>query len=569
VNERSRLTRGLMVLLTVFIFATAGTIHFQTPLLAEFGREFGADAGEVGWVATLTFGGFLAGTLFLAPLGDIADKRQLILAKLAGLIAGMLAMAAAPTLPVLAAAGFVTGVCAAVSQQIVPLVAELAAPGERGRAVGTVLSGLFLGILLGRVGGGLVGSAFGWRWTYVMSAAMLVAVAPVMIARLPRAPPKAHLAYGALLGSLVRLLRGSAGLRRACAVQFLLGICYGGFWSTLAQMMVSLHGLGPASAGLIGIPGAAGVLVARPAGRLADRRGVRGVVTAGICLVLAAYLTFGLAVLSVAAVVVGAILQDFGLRAAMVANQTLVTGADPETRSRANTVFALHVWGGNATGAFIASTAWTHAGWLGVCASGVVAALVALIAYRYQPARPVTPTPEKGAVGSSELHETTRGGERVLIRRVQPGDMALYPDFLADVSAEDLRLRFFARVTELSAEEIDKLTHLDYRHETAFIALDENTGHMLGLVRLKDELDEKTAEFAILVRSGLKGHGLGWLLMRRVIDHAKEKGLRRVYGDVLAENTTMLQMCAELGFHAEGSGSDIKRVVLDLESISG
>jgi acetyltransferase len=92
----------------------------------------------------------------------------------------------------------------------------------------------------------------------------------------------------------------------------------------------------------------------------------------------------------------------------------------------------------------------------------------------------------------------------------------------------------------------------------AFIALDEDTGRMLGLVRLKDELDEKTAEFAILVRSRLKGHGLGWLLMRRVIDYAKEKGLRRVYGDVLVENTTMLQMCAELGFHAQDMGSDIR-----------
>jgi len=168
----------------------------------------------------------------------------------------------------------------------------------------------------------------------------------------------------------------------------------------------------------------------------------------------------------------------------------------------------------------------------------------------------------------SQLHGTIRGGERVLIRRVRPEDMALYPDFLADVSPEDLRLRFFARIAELSAAELDKLAHLDYGHETAFIALDEDTGRMLGLVRLKDELDEETAEFAILVRSRLKGHGLGWMLMRRVIDYAKEKGLRRVYGDVLVENTTMLQMCAELGFHVvEDVGSDMRRVALDLENV--
>jgi RimJ/RimL family protein N-acetyltransferase len=173
---------------------------------------------------------------------------------------------------------------------------------------------------------------------------------------------------------------------------------------------------------------------------------------------------------------------------------------------------------------------------------------------------------EKDDFSSSELHETLRGGERVVIRRFRPEDMALYRDFLSHVGTEDLRLRFFARVAELSAAESKKLSHLDYAHEMAFVALDEATGQMLGLVRLKDELDEQTAEFAIMVRSQLKAHGLGWLLMHRVIDHAKKKGLRRVYGDVLAENTTMLQMCAELGFYEQDIGSDMRRVVLDLVS---
>jgi acetyltransferase len=102
-----------------------------------------------------------------------------------------------------------------------------------------------------------------------------------------------------------------------------------------------------------------------------------------------------------------------------------------------------------------------------------------------------------------------------------------------------------------------------------FVAIDEATGQMLGLVRLRDELDEQTAEFAILVRSRLKGHGVGWLLMQRVIDYAKEKRLRRVYGDVLAENTSMLQMAAELGFREEDIGSGLRRVVLDLERLRG
>ena len=171
--------------------------------------------------------------------------------------------------------------------------------------------------------------------------------------------------------------------------------------------------------------------------------------------------------------------------------------------------------------------------------------------------------------GSDEPHETTRGGEHIVIRRARPEDKAVYQDFLHDVKPEDLRLRFFAHIGELSAEEAEKLAHLDYRHEMVFVAIDEQTGQMLGLVRLKDELDEQTAEFAILVRSRLKGHGLGWLLMQRVIDYAKEKHLRRVYGDVLAENTSMLQMTAELGFHEQDIGSGLRRVVLNLQTLGG
>jgi predicted MFS family arabinose efflux permease len=370
-----------MVLLTVFMFATAGTIHFQTPMLPELAREFGASAAEVGWVPTLSFAGFLSGTLFVSPLGDSFDKRRLILAKLACLTGAMAAMGAAPSLGLLVAAGFVAGVGASLSQDVIPLVSELAAPGERGRAVGTVLSGLFLGILFGRIGGGFVTEALGWRWMYAISAAMLVVMFAAMFARCPSAPPRTRLAYGALMRSLADLVRSRADLRRASSVQFLLGACYGGFWATLALMLAAVHGLGPAAAGLVGIPGAAGILVARPAGRWMDLKGVGPVVTTGIALVIGAYLVFGFGIVAIGAIVAGAVLLDSGLRAAMVANQAFVTGADPETRSRSNTVFSVHNWAGYATGAFLASIAWSRFGWLGVCAVGVVASGAALAVY--------------------------------------------------------------------------------------------------------------------------------------------------------------------------------------------
>jgi acetyltransferase len=149
-----------------------------------------------------------------------------------------------------------------------------------------------------------------------------------------------------------------------------------------------------------------------------------------------------------------------------------------------------------------------------------------------------------------ERHVTLRTGEKVHIRPLTVADTALYPDFLADVTREDLRLRFFAVMRELAPATIDRLVHYDPAIAMAFIAIDEKDGRMLGVVRLHDDADGENGEFAILMRSRLKGLGLGWLMMKHMIAYAKEKGLKSVHGQVLCENTTMLQMCAELGFHS-------------------
>jgi predicted MFS family arabinose efflux permease len=365
-----------MVLLAVSVFAGAGTIHYQTPMLAAFAADFHADAAAVGWVATLTFGGFLAGTFFLVPLGDRYDKRVLILTELGVLIVALLIMASAPTLPALVAAALVVGITSGFAQLVIPLTAELAPPEKRGRVMGTLLACLFLGILFGRLAGGLIAQFLGWRWTYVAAAAMLAGLAPALFLWLPSMPSKTRLGYPRLIGSLFDFLRDNATLRRASTIQFLLGISYGGFWATVAPMM--LHGFGPAQTGLLAIPGAAGILVSQPAGRWTDRRGAFPIVTAGVCLVLAAYVVFAFAPLWVGAVIAGAVLLDSGLRSAIVANQTLITAVAPDARSRFNTVFGAHIWAGNAVGAFLASTALAHWGWIAVCAIAVCASCVAL-----------------------------------------------------------------------------------------------------------------------------------------------------------------------------------------------
>jgi len=371
-----------MPLLAVTVFVSATTVHFQTPMLDRFAREFAATPAAIGWVPTLTFAGFLAGIVFLVPLGDRIDKRRLILAHVAGLVVAVLVMAAAPSLQVLWLASFAIGVCASLSQYVVPLVVELAPAAARGAAVGTVMSGLFIGILFGRLVGGIVAATLGWRWMYVMSAGMLGVLYAALFARLPASMPRTTHRYGELLASLAALYRREAPLRRASAVQFFLALGYGGFWATIAAMLAARYGYGPTLAGMVGIPGAAGLLVARPAGRALDRHGPGPVVVAGIAVFASAFIVLALGAYTFIAVLIGAVLLDCGLRAAMVANQTLVTSVDPSARSRLNTLFQAHMWGGNAAGAVVASAVLTQAGWVAVCGVALTSAIAALALQR-------------------------------------------------------------------------------------------------------------------------------------------------------------------------------------------
>ena len=167
-------------------------------------------------------------------------------------------------------------------------------------------------------------------------------------------------------------------------------------------------------------------------------------------------------------------------------------------------------------------------------------------------------------------HLKLRDGTPVLFRPLKPEDAALYPDCLSEITPEDLRLRYFAAMREVSPELIDKLVHYGPKHAMASIVIEEATGKMLGVVRLHNDPGDQSGEFAIIVRTRLKGHGLGWLMMKHMIAYAKDKGLKSVRGQVLADNSTMLQMCAELGFHAADDPEErgVKVVTLPLAEVA-
>ncbi|WP_295856997.1 MFS transporter [uncultured Xylophilus sp.] len=381
------LTAPLLLLLAAGAGLSVAALYYAQPMLAVVAADLRASAGAIGWVPTLTQLGYAAGILLLAPLGDRYDRRTIILGKCGLLGAALLAAAAAPNLGVLLAASLAIGVAATMAQDLVPAAAVLAPEARRGRTVGTVMTGLLLGILLSRVVSGLVAEHAGWRAMFVAAAAGMALLGAALWHGLPRFAPTTQLPYGALLASLLPLWRRHAGLRRAAIAQGLLGLAFSAFWSTLAVMLQAapFH-LGSAAAGAFGAAGAAGALAAPLAGRLADRRGPEPVTRVGTALVAAAFLAMAAGPDRLWLLAVGAVVFDLGVQATLIAHQSIVYGLDPGARSRLNAVLVTGMFAGMAAGAALGSQLLAHAGWPGVCLLAAGAAAAAL-AVRLMPPR--------------------------------------------------------------------------------------------------------------------------------------------------------------------------------------
>lgn len=364
--------RGLLMLLAVIAGVSVANIYYNQPLLDDFRRSFPESAGWIGAVPAGTQLGYAAGMLLLAPLGDRHDRRMLILLQTVALCIALLVAATAPTLPVLVGASLAIGIVSTIAQQAVPFAAEIAPPERRGHAVGTVMSGLLIGILLARTASGFIGEYFGWRAVFGASIVSLIALGIVIVLKLPRSKPTSTLSYGQLLASLWHLTVELRGLREAAATGAALFGAFSLFWPVLTLLLAGapFH-LGPKAAGMFGIVGAAGALAAPYAGRFADRRGPRAIITLSIVLIAIAFVIFSVSSTSLVGLVIGVVVLDVGVQGAQISNQSRIYALRPEARSRVNTVFMVCYFIGGAIGAAVGVSAWHAFGWIGVCVAGL------------------------------------------------------------------------------------------------------------------------------------------------------------------------------------------------------
>jgi len=375
------LSRRLVLVFAVACGLVVANVYYAQPLLETIARDFHAGSGAVGLVATLTQVGYAVGLALVVPLGDLLDRRRLIVTILCATTLALLAASAAPSVVALALVSLAIGGASVVAQILVPFAATLASDAERGRVVGTVMSGLLIGILLARTVAGLIGQVAGWRTVYGVAAALMVALIVVLWRELPR--PQQHettLTFGQLLGSLVPLIRKEPVLRRRAVYGALAFAAFSVFWTSVAFLLSRPpFGYSQAIIGLFGLVGVAGALSASVAGRLADRGHARAATGGFLIVTLAAFGLLALGARNVALLAAGVILLDLGVQGAQITNQSEIYRLRPEARSRLTTIYMTSYFVGGAVGSATSAVVFGLAGWSGVCllGAGYIAAAVA------------------------------------------------------------------------------------------------------------------------------------------------------------------------------------------------
>jgi predicted MFS family arabinose efflux permease len=355
-------------------------LYYAQPLLNRIAEYYHASEAAAGWVVTAAQIGYAAGLLFLVPAGDLLDRRKLTLAVLSLTPVALVAVALSPTFPVLIVSCLAVGLTTVVAQVMLPFAASLSSDHERGRVVGTLVSGLLVGILGARTVSGAVSQALGWQAVYFLAAALMAILFLVLWRTLPADLPKPPMDYFQVLRDVGRLMRDEPVVRVRSAFGALGFGAFSVFWTTMAFVLSGPpYHYSAAVIGLFGLVGAAGAMAASYAGRLADRGAVpfgTGLFTG--MLVLA----FGLLWLGghhLVAMLVGVFVLDIAVQGLHVLNQSEILRVAPLARSRLNSAYMTSYFVGGAVGSAAGTAIYGTFGWTGVCVAGAIMGITAFV----------------------------------------------------------------------------------------------------------------------------------------------------------------------------------------------
>ncbi|ECF6045215.1 MFS transporter [Salmonella enterica subsp. salamae] len=376
------LSPALIVLMSVATGLAVASNYYAQPLLDTIAHHFSLSASSAGFIVTAAQLGYAAGLLFLVPLGDMFERRTLIVSMTLLAASGMLITASSQSLSMMILGTALTGLFSVVAQILVPLAATLATPDTRGKVVGTIMSGLLLGILLARTVAGLLANLGGWRTVFWVASVLMALMAVALWRGLPKLKSDTHLNYPQLLGSVFSLFIHDKLLRTRALLGCLTFANFSILWTSMAFLLAAPpFSYSEGMIGLFGLAGAAGALGARPAGGFADKGKSHLTTTIGLLLLLLSWLAIWLGHTSVLALIIGILVLDLTVQGVHITNQTVIYRLHPDARNRLTAGYMTSYFIGGAAGSLISASAWQHAGWAGVCLAGVTVALLNLLVW--------------------------------------------------------------------------------------------------------------------------------------------------------------------------------------------
>lgn len=373
----------LFYLLAIAVGVSVSCLYLNQPLLQTLGKELNTTVGNIGLVASFTQIGYAIGLFFIIPLGDVVPKKKLILIKQSLLIITLVAAAAATSWITLLIASMFMGLFATVAQDYVAYSTDLAEEKNRGKVIGLVMSGLFMGILCSRTLSGVMAGIGGWRSVFIIFALSSLILSLIVYYKVPNVLSSAKTTYPELLKSLIFQFKTRKKLRTSLFTQGLLGFAFSAFWTNLSFYLGGpTFNLSPAQIGLFGIAGAAGVLGAPIAGKMADKQSPYIGINFGIILVFASFVLMYLIPTSLIILALGAVIFDLGLQIALVSHQSIIFSLDAAARARINAIFMTGLFTFFALGSLISVRLQQTYGWTAVLISGIVTSAIAFVLAR-------------------------------------------------------------------------------------------------------------------------------------------------------------------------------------------
>lgn len=387
--NRPSLTPALVLLMSLATGLSVASNYYVQPLLHTVANDFGLSVSLAGFIVTTAQLGYACGLLLLVPLGDMLERRALIVGMSLLAAGGMVITATSSSFALLLLGTVLTGLFSVVAQILVPLAATLAAPEKRGKVVGTVMSGLLLGILLARTVAGALAQLGGWRTVYWVASALMVLMALALWRFLPQVKQSVSLNYPQLLKSIFQLYRANRVIRTRAWTGCLSFANFSVLWTSMAFLLASPpYNYTEGEIGLLGLVGAAGALAARQAGSLADKGKARLPTSLGLLIMLASWGMTALGAHALIALIVGILLLDLAVQGVHITNQSVIYSQMPEARNRLTAGYMTSYFIGGACGSVLSANAFHIAGWYGVCAAGVVMTLLNLLiwwrGYRFE-----------------------------------------------------------------------------------------------------------------------------------------------------------------------------------------